>query len=543
MNYPRRRAPIALCSGAGISCDYQEVHPGHGSPRHDEGGSGGSSSNSNNSNNNTSDNSQSSSSSSANASSTMAEMQRMLGQLESEHAVGAAADAAAEHSYTRAAAGVGSVTRDAVYTGTSRRSDNSRGRDSKHDHGRVTWAAWAAWATPTSTITTTTRSWTQVSPCTHSVHGAIYLCCLDRPLPAWALVHMASIKLQTIVVQLKGHPLPRDATDYVVRLCWTCFLLECDALAEFHLPRSGMELIIDSMPFPSFSEADTGHHDDAGRSGMMFLALCSIRRLLNRVHKTVYDANYNAVVVVVVPAAAPKPHRHHRHRHDLANSMSLSLSAVTSTATPPMAAVCPLWPPSMSMAMTTPDMAAASLSLGGNPHANPQPPAVVSVRLDLDTRLRLRYWSAKHIICRPCLVFAASYRLPEGYPSTPGLSSGLPDYVLHLSQTCIEGCRQYILMAAYQLRERTQYTWMTMQSALACAFVITIAARCPLLRFLVPDAAGLLQQVLVSTQRWATPGSSAESISWNEYDFAERAHEGGIAGGVDGEGGRVVMNV
>ncbi|CAK7215505.1 hypothetical protein SBRCBS47491_002504 [Sporothrix bragantina] len=59
----------SLCSGAGISCDYQEVHPGHSSPRNDDG-----------SNSNSRDNGQTSSSAS---SKTMADLQRMLGQLES----------------------------------------------------------------------------------------------------------------------------------------------------------------------------------------------------------------------------------------------------------------------------------------------------------------------------------------------------------------------------------------------------------------------------------------------------------------------------
>ncbi|CAK7215502.1 hypothetical protein SBRCBS47491_002503 [Sporothrix bragantina] len=359
--------------------------------------------------------------------------------------------------------------------------------------------------------------------------------------------------------------MPRDETDYVVRLCWTCFLLECDALAEFHLPRSGMELIIDSMPFPSFT--DNGH-DVAGRSGMMFLAMCSIRRLLNRVHKTVYDANYKARTMSS-SSSRPRPgSRNDPVSMSMGMSTSMSLSTRASTTTPPMASTCPLWPP-----MTTPDMTAASITVANPTTQSPSaststhissssssssfpslsfssfsspttfstieslkavctelisqldvwfdslPPSIKPDLANPQPRclqegwLRLRYWSAKHIICRPCLVFAASYRTPENY-SSMAAGAGFPDYVLRLSQTCIEGCRQYILMAAYQLRERTQYTWMTMQSVLACAFVITIAARSPLLRFLVPDATRLLQQALVSTQRWATPGSSAESIGW-----------------------------
>ncbi|KAL1889590.1 hypothetical protein Sste5346_008839 [Sporothrix stenoceras] len=386
------------------------------------------------------------------------------------------------------------------------------------------------------------------------VYAAIYLCYLDRPLPAWSLVHMASIKLQVIVVQLKGQPVTREETDHVVRLCWTCFLLECDSLAEFHLPRSGMELIIESMPFPSFAHSGSGDAEpNSGRSGLMFLALCSVRRLLNRVHKTVYDANYKA--------RSTSKNRTPRSKTDV-SSMSMPISLWTPSS-PADAAVDNIF---NAINMNTIRSPSVSVSIPTSiPHPSSSSPASSttlsaigslkavstelisqldtwfeslppSIKPDLSHRrpqclqegwLRLRYWSAKHIICRPCLVFAALYT---------GEPAALPDYVLWFSQTCIESCRQYIQTVEYMLVERTQYMWMTRQSLLACAFVITIAARSPLLRFLVAhDASTLIRQALVSTQRWATPGSTAESIGWilNMILQKERM-TGGIMGTIKG---------
>lgn len=68
--------------------------------------------------------------------------------------------------------------------------------------------------------------------------------------------------------------------------------------------------------------------------------------------------------------------------------------------------------------------------------------------------IRSRYWSAKHIICRPCLVYAASVSDPLH----------LPSYVLKYSEMCVESCRKYIKTASYILMRRTQYTWMTIQA-------------------------------------------------------------------------------
>ncbi|KAL1883241.1 hypothetical protein Daus18300_000299 [Diaporthe australafricana] len=55
-----------------------------------------------------------------------------------------------------------------------------------------------------------------------------------------------------------------------------------DLLAEYHLPRSGIEYVVDKMPFPA-----CGNPPDPIM--LHWLANLSSRRMLNRVHHIVYD--------------------------------------------------------------------------------------------------------------------------------------------------------------------------------------------------------------------------------------------------------------
>ncbi|KAH7127614.1 hypothetical protein EDB81DRAFT_145494 [Dactylonectria macrodidyma] len=303
------------------------------------------------------------------------------------------------------------------------------------------------------------------------VYLAIYLCYLERPLHAWRLIHMASTKLQLIVSRLPTDPLSHEETDCLSRLCWTCFLIECDSLAEFHLPRSGIELIIDRMPFPRFT-------DPSSRDSLSFLAICSIRRLLNRIHRAIYSCHPSSTQSISLSSPGMW-HGTSKQPHPLftVNFLGSVCAELTRQLD--------VWYESL------PDIIKPDLSraLPSNMH---------------DGWLRLRYWSARHIICRPCLVYAAG----------AAEQGELPAHVMEYSERCIESCRQYILTASYVLMERTQYTWMTIQASLACAFVIAIASGSPLLNSLVPDSGDLLKKVIAATQRWASPGSSGESIGW-----------------------------
>lgn len=170
------------------------------------------------------------------------------------------------------------------------------------------------------------------------------------------------------------------------------------------------------MPFPCFAN---GIDSD----GLSFLAICSIRRLLNRIHRSIYATSYH-------PKGA-------LGSNSTSSSAAAQISRVAflETICTELAHQLDDWYHSL------PDSIKPDLS-----HNTP-------VNLH-DGWLRLRYWSARHIICRPCLVYAAT--LPDNVP--------VPSYVMLHSEICVTSCRNYIETATFVLKERTQYTWMTIQA-------------------------------------------------------------------------------
>ncbi|KAI8286024.1 hypothetical protein K4K60_000777 [Colletotrichum sp. SAR11_57] len=71
-----------------------------------------------------------------------------------------------------------------------------------------------------------------------------------------------------------------------------------------------------------------------------------------------------------------------------------------------------------------------------------------------EASLRLRYWSARHIISRPCLVYILSVSTADE----------IPTYVYKYAETCIQSCRNYIETALQVLTKRTPYVWAICQA-------------------------------------------------------------------------------
>ncbi|KAL4961094.1 fungal specific transcription factor domain-containing protein [Aspergillus stella-maris] len=109
--------------------------------------------------------------------------------------------------------------------------------------------------------------------------AALYYSYLCRLLQAWRLIHMASTNIQHEIHQLSN---PR-ATN-VLQTCWALFLMECDLVSEYHLPWSGIETLVDQLPYP-----DCGPTPPPYESA--WLANISARKLLNRIHCTIYASN------------------------------------------------------------------------------------------------------------------------------------------------------------------------------------------------------------------------------------------------------------
>ncbi|KAL3489930.1 hypothetical protein BJX62DRAFT_238572 [Aspergillus germanicus] len=298
------------------------------------------------------------------------------------------------------------------------------------------------------------------------LYAAIYLCYLGRPLQTARFVHMASTSVQFIFAQLNDKMVTQAEHNSISRLAWGCFVLECDGLAEFHLPRSGIEVLVDGMLFPRFA-------DPSDRDGLMFLAVCSVRRLLNRVHNTIYSTGLRG-------AYASSPARNSNDSWKLTPSGSVM----------GMEGVC-------RELLRQIDTWYDSLPEAIKPNLEEPIPRDMH-----DGWLRLRFWSARHIICRPCLIHVASTMTPEE----------IPEYIMTYSQICVESCRIYINTSVFLLTKRTQYTWMTMQAILSCVFVLAVAHSSPLLKSSVPDFHDLVSTAIQSTELWAPGDPTSEVI-------------------------------
>lgn len=172
------------------------------------------------------------------------------------------------------------------------------------------------------------------------------------------------------------------------------------------------------MLFPRFA-------DPSDRDGLMFLAVCSVRRLLNRVHNTIYST-------AIRGASTTSP----------AHNGSNSWKPTPSGSAMEMEGVC-------RELLRQVDTWYDSLPEVIKPNLEEPIPRDMH-----DGWLRLRYWSARHIICRPCLIHVASTIAAED----------IPEYIMAYSQLCVESCRIYINTSVFLLTKRTQYTWVTMQA-------------------------------------------------------------------------------
>ncbi|KAJ5202277.1 hypothetical protein N7449_004356 [Penicillium cf. viridicatum] len=99
------------------------------------------------------------------------------------------------------------------------------------------------------------------------------------PMQAWRMIHMASTNIQHAFLAFP--PRDRPASQGLVRLSWAISLVECDLLAEYHLPRSGIENVVERLYYPEYEPVSV--------DALTWLSNLSARRLMNRVHFTVYN--------------------------------------------------------------------------------------------------------------------------------------------------------------------------------------------------------------------------------------------------------------
>ncbi|CAK7216453.1 hypothetical protein SBRCBS47491_002829 [Sporothrix bragantina] len=240
--------------------------------------------------------------------------------------------------------------------------------------------------------------------------AALYYSYLARPLQAWRLVHMASTDVQHYWNRYSPHHSKTGSASRhqsILRLSWAIFVLECDIIAEHHLPRSGIEHVVEKLSFPS-----DGYNDSLQPAMLRWLADLSARRLLNRIHYVLYDDAKN-VANRDATTESPGARRLQPSLHALSQELEHQLHS---------------WF----------DLLPASIKPDIAPNQLPNPCIAEAITL-------LRYYATGDIIYRPFLLHVCS--MSEGEIA--------PEYVVENAKKCLYYCKGYIAAVEHAVQAST----------------------------------------------------------------------------------------
>lgn len=174
---------------------------------------------------------------------------------------------------------------------------------------------------------------------------------------------------------------------------------------------------MDELPFPEFT-------DPTDPVNLKFLAMCSVRKLLNRIHSTIYSNK----------PFAPNRSAFHTNMERPRSSNQQSSIASLESVNVELNRQLTVWFDSI------PDIIKPNL----------QSPITHDLQ---DCQIRSRYHAAKHVISRPWLVFATQ--------SQEGESRG---YAMANCEACVTACRHLIHASIPLLKRRTYSTWLRLQA-------------------------------------------------------------------------------
>ncbi|CAK7200587.1 hypothetical protein SEUCBS139899_003285 [Sporothrix eucalyptigena] len=281
-----------------------------------------------------------------------------------------------------------------------------------------------------------------------------YFAFIVRPLQSWRLIFSASTILQFKLSSLASQQPSQASYEKILRLFWSCFLLECDRLAELELPRSSLQQLVDETSLPSCDNLEP-------LQSTCYLAEISIRRLLNRIHNCLY------------------PIKHHIFR--LSSAALMTTDNFSTEEITAMQTVC--------------DELRRQLDLWHSSIPEPYRPLLVEDpqgHTDRQLVLRIRYFAARHIIYRPFVLFIVGQQNP----------SMIADSILEKAALCIDACRSYIMNVTHIIQRPSQYTWTFSLSSLAAVVVVTLSSICPSLKHLVPDIDELQTVAIRNIRKW-----------------------------------------
>lgn len=269
-----------------------------------------------------------------------------------------------------------------------------------------------------------------------------------------------------------------------------------------------------------------GEHEEM----IYFVAETAIRRLLNRVHSSLYSSENSDLVSFA--DIGPRP-------GNISLGKLINVSAELNRQLEE-------WYMSIPESLRPP--------LGTEAIAN-----------DRGKVLRLRFYAARHIIHRPFVLYAALKQQQAvsratsvgSSPVSPHLSTGtvnsaaavahaaataaastaatsaaasaaaaavaaaaaaaaqqpvdIPQIALDKCEVCIATCQTYLRNSAEMLDKRSPYLWTFSQTSMASLLVLVACDNIPQLRHLTTDLKEFKELLVSKLRMWATPGSSFEA--------------------------------
>ena len=247
------------------------------------------------------------------------------------------------------------------------------------------------------------------------VYAAVYLAYLARPLHSWRVINMATTVTHFVLTRLENPKIDDSSRERIIRCFWSCFMIECDRLAELEVPQSELQKLADTMPLPSFG----GGYDDAETT--YFLAEISIRRLLNRVHNSVYPRLQSVNIEDADIISYDQLNKFRNVCQELHRQLDIWHSSI---------------PGSHNVDLH-----------GTRPLQHPR-----------EQFLRMRFFASLHIIYRPFVLHTVGVQRQQ-IRSEVTEEVMIEDWILENCRICLESCRSYLYNAAEVLQTSSPYTW------------------------------------------------------------------------------------
>ncbi|SCV51605.1 uncharacterized protein FFB14_12074 [Fusarium fujikuroi] len=286
------------------------------------------------------------------------------------------------------------------------------------------------------------------------VLASVYFAYIVRPLHSWRLIYLATNLLQLKLSSLDCQKQTLNTEVDILRLFWSCFIIECDRLAELELPRSSLQQLTDDANLPRCGNLDDLHMT-------AYLAEISIRRLLNRIHNSLYPRTPNSLTKSLSSTSLMTPEE---FSIDELNSITSVCEELHSQLD--------LWHAAI-------------------PEQFRPPLSFEEIDNDRICILRIRYYAAKHIIYRPFVLHVTTHT-----------NSHVSSAIVEKAGICIESCSLYLYHTSKILRAQSQYTWTFALSSLGAVIILTLSWLNPELRHFVPDVESLQTLAIDNLSQW-----------------------------------------